>query len=90
VTMSTARSVTATFDKASSPSPKACVVPKVVGKTLKAARKAISAHACGVGKVKHAFSKTVKKGRVVSQKPKPRKRLKHGAKVTLVISKGKH
>jgi beta-lactam-binding protein with PASTA domain len=31
----------------------------------------------------------VKKGRVISQKPKPGKRLRNGAKVNLVLSKGK-
>jgi beta-lactam-binding protein with PASTA domain len=30
----------------------------------------------------------VKKGHVISQKPKPGRRLKHGAKVNLVVSRG--
>jgi hypothetical protein len=68
-----------------------CVVPKVKGAKLKAAKGKIRAADCSVGKIKHAFSKTVKKGRVISQKPKPNKdkTLKHGAKVNLVVSKGK-
>jgi hypothetical protein len=69
--------------------PKRCVVPKVKGKTLKAAKRAIRAHACTTGRIKHAASRTVKKGRVISQKPKPGRRLKHGAKVNLVVSKGR-
>ena len=85
VTMSAAMSVTATFNK----KPKACVVPKVKGKSLKAAKRAIKAHNCRVGKIKRAFSKKVKKGHVISQKPKPGKRLKHGAKVNLAVSKGR-
>jgi hypothetical protein len=68
---------------------KDCVVPNVKGKTLKAARRALRAHDCAAGTIKRAFSKRVKKGRVISQKPKPRKRLRHGAKVKLTISKGK-
>ena len=47
-----------------------CVVPNVRGKTLSAASKRIKAAHCRVGKVRQAYSKTVAKGRVVSQKPK--------------------
>jgi serine/threonine-protein kinase len=64
------------------------MVPKVKGKTLKAAKRAIKNHACTVGTIKHATSRTVEKGHVISQKPKPGRRLKHGAKVNLVVSKG--
>jgi len=87
VTMSAAKSVTATFDTVSVP-PKACLVPNVKGKSLKAAKRAIKAHYCRVGKIKHAFSKKVKKGHVISQRPKAQKRLRHGAKVNLAVSKG--
>jgi len=87
VTTNSATSVTATFTL--KPRPKACVVPKVKGKRLSAAKRAIKAHNCSVGKIKHSFSSKVKKGRVISQKPKPGKRLKHGAKVNLVVSKGR-
>ena len=66
-----------------------CVVPKLKGKGLKAARRALKAHDCSAGKIARAFSNTVKKGHVISQKPKPRKRLKHGAKVGLTVSKGR-
>ena len=65
-----------------------CVVPKVVGKTLAAAKKALIAAYCGVGKITKVSSK-LKKGRVVAQKPKPGKHLKNGAKVALKVSKGK-
>jgi hypothetical protein len=65
-----------------------CVVPKLKGKTLKAAKRALRTHSCSLGKVKRAFSARVKKGRVISQRPTPGRRLKHGAKVSLVVSKG--
>lgn len=67
----------------------ACVVPNVKGKKLKAAERAIAGHSCRVGKVTHALSAKVQKGFVISQKPKAHNRLKHGAKVSLVVSKGK-
>lgn len=64
-----------------------CVVPKVKGKTLKAARRSIRAHGCRVGKIKHAFSARVRRGHVISQNPKPHKVRRPGAKVRLVVSK---
>jgi serine/threonine-protein kinase len=64
------------------------VVPKLKGKILSAAKRAIKSHACSVGKITHAASRSVKKGHVISQKPKPGSRLKHGAKVNLVVSRG--
>jgi len=87
VTMTSDTAVTAFFSH--NPPPTKCVVPKVKGKTLSAAKRAIKAHACSVGKVTHASSRKVKKGHVISQKPKPGSRLKHGAKVSLVVSRGR-
>jgi beta-lactam-binding protein with PASTA domain len=66
-----------------------CVVPRVKGKVLRAAKRALKAHDCSVGKIGRAFSKHVKKGRVISQKPKPHRLLRHGAKVRLTVSKGR-
>jgi PASTA domain/Divergent InlB B-repeat domain len=86
VTLNQDATVTATFKLTPK---KPCVVPKVKGKTLKAAKRLIKAHACTVGKVKRATSRTVKKNHVISQKPKPGKHLKHGAKVSLTVSKGR-
>jgi murein peptide amidase A len=81
VTMRAAEFVTATFDEA-------CVVPAVVGEKLKAAERAVEAGNCRVGKVTHVFSRKAKKGYVISQRPKPRRRLESGAKVALVVSEG--
>jgi hypothetical protein len=44
---------------------------------------------CRVGKVRRAYSKIVKRGRVISQKPGFGAVLPKGAKVTLVVSKGR-
>ena len=87
MTTNSATSVTATFTL--KPTPKPCVVPKVKGKSLSAARRSIKTHNCSVGKVTRVTSSKVKNGRVVSQKPRPGKRLKHGAKVNLVVSRGR-
>ena len=82
ITMTDAHSVEAAFVKD-------CTVPKLTGKRLKSAKRTLKAHDCSAGKTAHAFSKIVKKGRVISQKPKARKLLRHGAKVNVIVSKGK-
>jgi beta-lactam-binding protein with PASTA domain len=41
------------------------------------------------GAVTRAYSSKVKKGRVKSQRPRPGKRLKSGARVDLVVSRGR-
>jgi hypothetical protein len=65
-----------------------CVVPKVKGKTLAAARTAIVKAHCTVGKIKKASSKQVKKGHVISQNPAAGGTLSSGSKINLVVSKG--
>jgi hypothetical protein len=80
--MEGARSATARFDVV-------CIVPDVRKKTLAAATMAIRRGHCSMGKVRGVYSATVKKGRVISQRPDPGARLANGAKVNLVVSKGK-
>jgi hypothetical protein len=82
LTMSTDRTVVATFVAR-------CVVPKVQGKKLKEAKRAITRAHCSVGKVRASFSPKMKKGRVISQQPRPGKKLAPRAKVRLKVSKGK-
>jgi beta-lactam-binding protein with PASTA domain len=88
VTMDAAKSVTATFDQTIQPPP-ACVVPKVKGKTLAAAKVALVRAHCRAGRVTKSYSKTVKAGRVISQKPGSGAVLANNATVNLVVSKGK-
>jgi hypothetical protein len=65
-----------------------CVVPKVTGKALGAAKHALGKAHCGVGKVRRAYSRRVAAGRVLSQSPHHGRRLVFGAKVSLVVSRG--
>ena len=44
---------------------------------------------CRVGKVRRAYAKTFKKGRVISQKPRPGTLLPTRSKVSLVVSRGR-
>jgi hypothetical protein len=66
-----------------------CLVPRLKGKTLTAARRSIKAGHCAVGKVRRAASRKVESGRVISQTPKPGLLLKHGARLALVVSSGR-
>lgn len=65
-----------------------CVVPKVVGKKLKKAKRAIKSANCSLGKVKKAASSSGDKGRVIKQKPKPKTVKPAGAKVKVTVGKG--
>ena len=69
--------------------PGLCTVQNVKGKTLPAAKRTIARANCRVGKIRRAYSKTVKRGRVISQKPKPGTVLPGGGKVNLVVSRGR-
>jgi hypothetical protein len=90
VTMDAAKTAVANFNQVLTPPPAvSCVVPKVKGKPLATAKKRIVAAHCGIGKITTARSKTVAKGRVISQSPKPGTRLRAGSKVKLVVSRGK-
>jgi hypothetical protein len=90
VTMDAAKSVTATFAPPSPPQTVVnCVVPNVKGKTLAAAKRKIAAGHCKTGKVTTTKSKTVAKGKVISQSPRAGKKLARSAKVNLVVSRGK-
>lgn len=64
-----------------------CVVPRVKGKALARARKAIRRAHCSVGRVRYARSGRPR-GRVVSQSLKPGARKVAGTKVNLVVSRG--
>jgi hypothetical protein len=66
-----------------------CAVPQITRAALPVARRAIASAGCRVGRISRAYSRTVKRGRVVSQKPKPGTVLRKGGKVNLIISKGR-
>jgi beta-lactam-binding protein with PASTA domain len=65
-----------------------CVVPKVTRKGLAAAKRAIKRARCRVGKIRKAYSKNVRKGRVIAQKPRPHAKLAVGPRIRHTVSKG--
>lgn len=66
-----------------------CKTVQLTGVTLSIAKLVIPALNCKVGKIKHATSKTVKKGLVISTSPGPGKKLSAGTAVSVTISSGR-
>jgi len=69
--------------------PTVCTVPGIVGMTLPGAKRAIVRADCRVGKIRRGYSRSVKRDRVISQKPKPGTVLPNGGRVNLVVSRGR-
>ena len=66
-----------------------CVVPNIRSRTLPVARSALAKASCRAGRVTRRYSRTVKKGRIISQQPRAGARLAELAKVNLVVSRGR-
>jgi hypothetical protein len=66
-----------------------CTVPKLRGKSLRTARRVLRQHHCAVGKVKRVRARHVRRGRIVSSRPRAGAKRKRGTKVGLVISRGR-
>lgn len=66
-----------------------CVVPKVNGKTIAQARRLLATRRCRLGRVGRAYSRSVKKGRVISQGRRAGAGLARGTKVNVVVSRGR-
>jgi subtilisin family serine protease len=66
-----------------------CTVPRLRGLTLTAAKRSLAKKGCALGRVSRAYSKRVRRGRVIQQRPRPGLRLRRGAKVAVVLSRGR-
>jgi hypothetical protein len=66
-----------------------CVVPNLRRKTLASARTALARAHCRLGAVRRAYSSTVRRGRVIRQTPRAGARSLQGARVAVVVSRGK-
>jgi subtilisin family serine protease len=66
-----------------------CVVPNVKGKTVARARTLLSRRRCRLGRVGRAYSRRVKKSKILSQSRRPGARLARGARVNVVVSRGR-
>jgi hypothetical protein len=70
---------------ASSTSP--CIVPGLRGKSLPAARRALKAQSCAVGRITRRKSSSLRPGRVLSSAPKAGATRAEGSAVALVVSR---
>jgi Ca2+-binding RTX toxin-like protein len=66
-----------------------CAVPSLRGRTVPRARALLVSRHCRLGRVGHRFSRRVRKGRILSQDRRPGLRLARGAKVDVVVSRGR-
>jgi hypothetical protein len=66
---------------------KACIVPKLKGKKLKATKTRLRNAGCKIGKVKKLDGATPKNGKVTKQNPKPGKTRLPGTKVNVTLEK---
>jgi hypothetical protein len=66
-----------------------CVVPNVRGMSLLSAKARIRRGRCVTGSIRRKYSGSVRRGRVIAQTPRAGARLRRGAKVNLVLSKGR-
>lgn len=66
-----------------------CSVPKLTGKTLAASKRLLGRAHCRLGKTQKASSRKVQKGRVIRQAPLAGRRLAEGARVNIVLSRGR-
>ena len=64
----------------------ACVVPKLTGKKLKVAKKALTKAERKLGKVRKLKGATTRTGKVKKQSPRPGTILAPGAKVSVKLS----
>jgi Bacterial Ig-like domain (group 2)/PASTA domain len=87
-TVSASTTLTVVGPPAPPPPPVRCRVPKVAGKPLAAAKTALQRARCATGKVTQAYSRKVKKGRVLSQSRRAGAVLPRNTKVNLVVSRG--
>ncbi|HEX2044068.1 MAG TPA: PKD domain-containing protein [Gaiellaceae bacterium] len=65
-----------------------CRVPDVRGKSLAGARRALKRRSCSLGSVTRAFSGRVRRGRIISQRPRAGALRPTGAQVRVRVSKG--
>ena len=65
-----------------------CVVPRLRGKTLTAARAALARGHCRLGAVAKTYSATVRRGLIIRQRPATGTRMTRGTRVSVIVSRG--
>jgi thermitase len=73
---------------AAGPQPKRCTVPRLRGKTRRAAARVLKRAGCKLGPVRRVRS-SLRKGRIVSQRPRAGRRFGKGTPVVVTVSRGR-
>lgn len=71
------------------PASATCIVPALRGAPLATARRRIARARCRVGMIRRTYSARVRVGRIVGQSPAGGRRVNVGARVSLVVSRGR-
>jgi subtilisin family serine protease len=66
-----------------------CTVPRLRGQTLTRAKRSLVKRGCALGRLSKAYSRRVRRGRIVGQRPGPGLRLRRGAKIAVTVSRGR-
>jgi subtilisin family serine protease len=66
-----------------------CVVPSVKGKTVARARRMLASRRCALGRVTRAYSRRVRRGKIIAQSRRPGARLPRGTRVNVRVSRGR-
>jgi subtilisin family serine protease len=69
--------------------PTACNVPRLRGQTIAVAHRTLAKRGCALGRVSRTYSRRVRRGRIVGQRPGPGLKLRRGARVAVVVSRGR-
>jgi subtilisin family serine protease len=69
--------------------PPFCTVPRLRGLTLIGAKRVLVKRGCKLGRISRTYSRRVRRGRIVAQRPRPGLRLRRGAKVAVELSRGR-
>jgi hypothetical protein len=67
--------------------PPPCIVPRLRGKTLRQARRALTRANCRLGRVSRRPAAAAARGRVVGQRPSPGRRLRDRGRVNVVLGR---
>jgi PASTA domain/F5/8 type C domain len=71
------------------PVPYQCIVPNLKRRTVRAARRQLTASHCRLGSAKRHYSSRVARGRIISQRPGRGTELADRAKVSVIVSRGR-
>lgn len=82
------RSVTVLLNSVNAPQPVVCLVPRIVRRTLKVAKRLLRQANCSVGPVRRRYSGRVSRRRIIAQKPVAGLRLPPSTQVSLLVSRG--